>query len=605
MTPPNRRPLASRFAIRFAVILALAMLPAGFFAFVQTKALEQEVQARSEVALMGATLQAATAETSLIGRVRGMVGSLAAAVPYVIDSPKDCSDLMLRMAAIEPLASVVAFVPTSGMMTCSSVGRVHDFSDDPLFQHVRDVQAPYLWVNPAAPLAGTSVVGISHPVYDIAGAYVGYAVMTVPHNTLDALRFASLSANSSLEKPAVFWTFDKEGNLLTSNLDLAAAERQVPSGRAMAEFVGTEGAIFQGFSISGRRMTYAVVPIVKGELYLMSSFVPEKPILTRDWGVSVYLPTLLMWLLGLAVSGFAAEFLVTRHVRTLNRSIVSFAHGDRRLQAIDLKNAPSELDELATAYLAMTESITRSEAELEDSVHQKEVLLREVHHRVKNNLQLISSIMNIQIRSARSGEAKDLLKNLQERIMSLATVHRGLYQTSGLADVRARELIPDIVRQIMAMSSGPEKPFETVNDIDDLRLVPDQAVPLSLLLAEALTNAIKHSGASRGNPGRIAVRLKRQGGSDAVLEVANSILNPGLSSTGSSGAPPDTGIGSQLITAFVQQLGGRQEAGEAGGDYFLRVTFTVSPLSLAENRQTPQTSDIDSSEQARWNGSDP
>ena len=195
--------------------------------------------------------------------------------------------------------------------------------------------------------------------------------------------------------------------------------------------------------------------------------------------------------------------------------------------------------------------------------------------------------MNIQIRSARTYEAKDLLKNLQERIMSLATVHRGLYQTSGLADVRARELIPDIVRQIMSMSSGLENPFETTNDIDDLRLVPDQAVPLSLLLAEALTNALKHAGASRDHPGKLTVRLKRSGGSDAVLEVINSWrerdANPAVLGV------PDHGIGSQLITAFVQQLGGRQEFGKSDGEYYLRVIFEVSPLSMAESRRSPDT----------------
>jgi two-component system, sensor histidine kinase PdtaS len=583
MTSGAKRPYASRFAIRFAVILALAMLPAGFFAFVQTKALEREVQARSEVALMGATLQAASGETSLIGRVRGMVGSLAGSVPYVMDSPKACNDLMRQVSVIEPSASLVAFVPATGIMTCSNTGRTHDFSESPLFQEVREARTPYFVVNPNGPISGTSVLGVSHPVYDLTGAYVGYAVMSLPHEALKEQRFASLIETNNLEAPVVFWTFDRNGVLLTSNLQLSAAATQIPLGRAMTEFVGTEGEILQAMSVSGRQMTYAVVPIVEGELYLMSSFLPQERLFARDWGLSVYLPTLLMWLVGLAVSGFAAEYLVTRHVRTLNRSIVSFARGDRRLQAIDLKNAPSELDELASAYLAMTESITRSEAELEDSVHQKEVLLREVHHRVKNNLQLISSIMNIQIRSAKSGEAKELLKNLQERIMSLATVHRGLYQTSGLADVRARELIPDIVRQIMSMSSGPENPFETKNDIDDLRLIPDQAVPLSLMLAEALTNAIKHSGANRSNPGSLVVRLKRSGGSDAILEVINSKRDedpmpafPGVK---------NTGIGSQLITAFVQQLGGRQESGVADGSYFLKVTFTVSPLSQAENRQ--------------------
>jgi two-component sensor histidine kinase len=369
--------------------------------------------------------------------------------------------------------------------------------------------------------------------------------------------------------------------LLTSNIELQAAEQRIPSDRPLTSFVGTEADVFQARSATGNTMTYAVAPVIEGELYLMSSFAPDNPDFWFGYGPAAFLPTLLMWLAGLLASGLAAELLVTRHVRTLNRSILSFAQGDRRLQSIDLKNAPSELDELAAAYLAMTESVTRSEAELEDSVHQKEVLLREVHHRVKNNLQLISSIMNIQIRSAHSGEAKNLLKNLQERVMSLATVHRGLYQTSGLADVRARELIPDIVRQIMTMSSGPEKPFHTETDIDDLRLVPDQAVPLSLLLAEALTNAIKHSGVSRGNPGNLTVRLKRSGGSDAVLEVVNTKQQHVAGQTREGAG---TGIGSQLITAFVQQLGGKKELEEVDNGYALRVTFTVAALATAENR---------------------
>jgi two-component system, sensor histidine kinase PdtaS len=588
MTTAEQRPYASRFAIRFAIILALAMLPAGVIAFIQTKALENEVQARSEVSLMGATLQAAAAETSMIGRVRGMVGSLAGAVPYVLDNPKACIELMARVSAVEPLASLVAFVPVSGLMTCSASGKPYDFSDNPLFKSIVTERKPYFVVNPRGPVSGTSVLGILHPVFDNAGAYVGYAVMSLPHNALKELRLSSLIERNDMDVPVEFWTFDSEGTLLTSNLDLAQAAKQLPSGKALKDYVGSVGAVFQAKSLDGRMMTFAVVPIVSGELYLMSSFEPEEPVFSRDYGLSVYLPTVLMWLVGLIVSGIAAERLVTRHVRTLNRSIVNFARGDRHLQALDLKNAPAELDELASAYMSMTESITRSEADLEDSLHQKEVLLREVHHRVKNNLQLISSIMNIQIRSARSGEARDLLKNLQERIMSLATVHRGLYQTSGLADVRARELIPDIVRQIMSMSSGPEKPFETVNDLDDLRLVPDQAVPLSLLLTEALTNAIKHAGASREHPGTLTIRLKRSGGSDAMLEVVNSKRerDPNAAVIGA----PETGIGSQLITAFVQQLGGRQESGERDGTYFLKVTFPVLPLSLAENRQMPENS---------------
>lgn len=579
--PGLARPLASRLAIRFAIILALALLPAGFIAFVQTSALEEEVQSRNEVALMGATVQSALAETGLIRQMRGMVASVAVAMPYVVDDPQACDTLMKRVLAVEPTASLVAFIPLDGVMTCSTSDAPFDFSDSEAFRKVLAAKQPAFAVNPRGPVSGTSVLVISHPVYDQTGAYTGFVSMSLPHKALEGLRFGDFEYRDEFFRSVLFWTFDGTGTVLTSNIELDAVARQLPADQHLTDFATTEPSVFQARAAGGLMMTYAVVPIVEGELYLMSSFLRERQSLGAV--LSPYLPTLLMWFAGLIGAAVAAEYLVTRYVRALHRSIISFARGERRLLALDLKNAPFELDELALAYTSMTESVTRSEAELEDLVHQKEVLLREVHHRVKNNLQLISSIMNIQIRSTRSDEARELLKNLQERIMSLATVHRGLYQTSGLADVRARELIPDIVRQIMAISSGPEKPFTVVNDIDDLRLVPDQAVPLSLLLAEALTNALKHAGATRAHPGKLTVRLKRSGGSDAALEVINSTRHHGANAP-VVGAP-NTGIGSQLIMAFVQQLSGKLDSGEVDGDYHLKMTFEVSPLSAAEQRQ--------------------
>jgi hypothetical protein len=100
------------------------------------------------------------------------------------------------------------------------------------------------------------------------------------------------------------------------------------------------------------------------------------------------------------------------------------------------------------------------------------VLLREVHHRVKNNLQLIASIMNMQMRRAKSPETKALMKGLQERVMSLATVHKELYQTTGLADVRADELLGDLVRQIVGMASAPGGLFRIETTSRPIPLAP-------------------------------------------------------------------------------------------------------------------------------------
>lgn len=579
--------LRSRLSVRFAIILAVTLTPMALIALIKTNDLENEVRARSEAALLGTTLRAAESETGLILRMRGLVAGLAQALPEVVDDPQACTRLMQNVARQEPAALVVAFVPVDGLMTCVSTGQPHDFAGGPLLARMNASRTASFVINQTGPISGVSILGLSDPVHDLSGAFIGTAGISLSHQMLQGLQAASIMPENWPVLPVTLWTFDRDGTVLGSNIGLSLVEPHLPKGAPLTSFTAPRGKVFQAVSQAGEAKVYAVVPIVDGELYLMSSWQADAQTYGTGLQVWSYLPTILMWLVALSVSGVAAHHLVTRHIKQLARAIGRFDSGDRHLQSVNMDGAPTELQHLGQAYAAMTESITRGEAELQDSLHQKEVLLREVHHRVKNNLQLIASIMNIHLRSARTAEAKELIKTLQDRIMSLATVHRGLYQTSRLADVRARELIPDIFRQIMALSSGAHRPFRTDLNIDDLRLVPDQAVPLALLLSEVLSNAIKHAGATPEHPGHVQVRLKRSGTTDAVIEVVNSCHVPQAVTTAAPGIGIGIGIGigSQLITALVQQLGGRQDSGADGDTYRHRVTFPLAALADPEQRR--------------------
>ena len=236
----------------------------------------------------------------------------------------------------------------------------------------------------------------------------------------------------------------------------------------------------------------------------------------------------------------------------------------------------------------MTDTILHDEAELENAVHQKEVLLREVHHRVKNNLQLIASILNMQIRQARSPEAKGLMTGVRDRVMSLATIHRGLYQTSGLTDISADELLSDILRQLTHMATGPGRPIEIEQDFDPVRLTPDQAVPLSLFLTEALTNAIKYAGNDGDGPPHLSVSLKRMEEDAALLCVVNST---GTRPDNDTEIESGTGLGVQLLDAFAQQIGGQVSREEKDGRFALAMGFKLTPLTEAEARNAPEETD--------------
>ena len=580
----QRRPWTQRLGVRLASLMAVALLPLGIMAYLQTSNLAREAQGRSEEALMGETLRAAAGEIKVISQAQGMVAALANAVPDLVNDIAACSALMSQTLKSSEDVGLLSFVPISGLMTCSSNGQSFDYSEIPLFKSIISSRTPSFTMSQLGPVLGTSVLGVIHPVFSRDGSYIGYASAWLPHTKLRVLQESGdLQTESTPDRLVEFWSFNKDGDLLTASMDIDAVQKFLPEGKPLASFAVNQAQVFTTRSNVGAKTTYAVMPVVTDQLYIMSSW--NNP--GGSSGFSNILgPTwfpILLWVAGLGTSIWAAEILVVRHVRALNRSISSFARGQRHRLELDLSAAPLELHEMAKAYATMTDDITRNEANLEDNVHQKEVLLREVHHRVKNNLQLIASIMNMQIRQARTPEARGLLKGLQDRIMSLATIHRGLYQTTGLTDIHANELLADITRQTVNMATGPGRQINVSTEFDDIRLTPDQAVPLSLFLTEALTNALKYARSPDGSAPLLHVALKRQSDGHAVLSLINSAASkPEM-------ADPDTlntstGLGAQLLVAFSQQIGGTLSQEQIGDSYHLRITFVIADLVEAENR---------------------
>lgn len=584
MTEPGAaaRRLTSKLGFRFAFLLSIALLPLGIISVMQATAVMREAEARSEAALLGATLRAAANEARLIEEARGTAAALSHVALGLSLDEAACIAAMQDLAADLPHLSLIAYTPLDGKLRCSSRGEPFDFSDIPLFRQIVERPEPQILLNRNGPVSNTAIIGVIHPVFDDAGTYRGVVSLSVPHDALASPVESASSAEDGATRPLALITFDQDGRIVTSSAGLDSANAHLPRDRALAALQTREPIAFTAYSNAGQFRTYSVVPLVPGTLFAMGSWAHEGGTLVRRLAnlPPVVFP-LLMFVANLAVAWLAAHQLVIRHIRTLRHSISGFASGRRSVGELDFSQAPIEIQEVAEAYERMTDTILHDEAELEDTIHQKEVLLREVHHRVKNNLQLIASIMSMQIRHARSAEARELMRGLQERVMSLATIHRGLYQTSGLTDVRADELFPDIVRQIVALSSGPGRDFEVTTDIDALRMTPDQAVPLALLTTEAVTNAVKYGRAEPGQRPRLAVKLKEDEDGRAVLEVENSLAEGGSSRPEETAG---TGLGMQLLSAFATQLGGQLATDRSERAYLLRMTFPLQPLTEGEER---------------------
>lgn len=565
---PDRWQRATRgLVLRVVLFLSVALLPVGVIAVVQTQQVVLQARLQSENSLAALTRQAAVSERLLIERAAGAARAMTLVVLREHLNTGRCTEAFRRFVTHNNEFSAAGFLPRDGLMTCSSGGDVIDFSGFPKFDEV--MANPTLQVDVVldAPISNAAVVVVSEPVYR-GQEFLGYSFVSLLHDML-----GGTDRPPDPENPAVIVTFAAEGDVLTRQMAGQVTEADLlPADRALASLTGQGSLRFTARTESGSQRIYAVTPIVPDTLYALGTW-PYQPAGTGLFAMALPAPVfpLLMWIISLAVAFAAVNRLVIRHIRTIQSAMRAFARRRQLPEALAETDMPAEIAEIYTTFANTAETVLRDEAEMANTMHEKTVLLKEIHHRVKNNLQLISSMMNMQIRQLKSAEGRSALRRLQDRVLGLATIHRNLYQTENLSRVQTDELLEDLVHQVSVMGMSPSQGVEISRDFASVSLYPDQAVPLALLISEALTNALKHVG--RPSEGAPAIHVSLRKGEDMELHLAVS------NTTGApleAEAPPDgSGLGSSLMRAFASQLGGDLTVQEADGLYTLRSRFVA------------------------------
>ncbi len=586
MTPEGSLgPFHGRLRTRLAFAIGLALTPLALLSYLQAERVQQRAEERIEVAVLGQTQFAAAPLIAMMAATAATAKAMAAAVPALIGDPGSCVAAFSRIASDDTAVSFAGFVPVSRVMTCSSTGRTDVIEETPGWIRLMADPRPDMTVNRRGQISGESVLIFSHPVWSDDGTLMGFVSISLTHRALNSASMATpVSTGDLVDEPVALMTFTPDGEILTSAFGFDTAPERLPANRRLVDLVGPQPVAFITRAVRGDILSYSAVPVVDQSLFVLGAWKASDSLPgSFGWGLPLWLFPALMWLASLLVAWIVSDHQAVRPILVLRRSIMAFAGGDRSMEHPDLDDAPTEFRDVGEAYERMVESVLHNEAALEDAVHQKEVLLREVHHRVKNNLQLIASIMNIQMRKASSPEAKQIVRGLHDRVMSIATVHRELYQTTGLTDVQADELLSSIMVVVLSMSEQPERRIVTETDFDPIRMTPDQTVPLSLALTEALTNAVKYARPDAGGITRLTVSLKRAAEGRAVLRLVNS-MTEGEGSMPPAAAPGSTGLGAQLLQAFATQLSGDLTVGVEGPFYVMKIDFPLRALSEAEAR---------------------
>ncbi|MDQ7261758.1 HAMP domain-containing protein [Paracoccus sp. PS-1] len=563
---------------RLGGLLSVAILPIGLISVIQTLHLSREYERSSEIALLGRTATAAAGERALLQSALGTADALGPAVLETMDRPQACSDIMRGLVQRTVNFVYAGFTRLDGMTECSSVRGVHDLTGESAFQQFIDSPGTLVTTSEDGPVTGKSVVVVIQPLYR-GVELLGFIAVSMSHDLLRSTHVSGLGTEG-----ARILTFNNQGEVISSDREGAGDIAEVlPRGKSLPSLLSRSETTFRDLSNSGERRVFSVVPVVPGLVYALGSWNRAESGIT---GIDITRRTalilpLILWAASLAVAYFAVYRLVLRHIRELRGQMRRFAIGDRSAPPPVLADAPAEIEDMSQTFHNMARILIRDEEAMEAAVNEKTVLLKEVHHRVKNNLQLIASIINMQIRVIDHDDARRVLRSVQDRVASLATIYRNLYQAEHLDSVEADRLIRDIINQMTNASVGPGAGLRIDTRLEPLVLMPDQAVPLTLLATEAFTNALKYSGASGPDAEPwVRVSLRADGPGHAVLEVENSI--------GASTLAEGTGLGSQLIEAFATQLEGEAEQETGDGRFLLRLRFRVEHLPKRDHAEMPR-----------------
>ncbi len=213
-------------------------------------------------------------------------------------------------------------------------------------------------------------------------------------------------------------------------------------------------------------------------------------------------------------------------------------------------------------YTVIIRDITErkhQEERLMASLREKEVLLKEIHHRVKNNLQVVSSLLNLQSTSLRDPHVLALFKDSQNRIQSMALVHEMLYQSQNLSSISFRSYLDNLIGRIRG-SYGTSSPVALQLDADEAIVGIDTAIPCALLVNELVANALEHAFPD-GRGGTVHVGLRAEADGSFTLRVSDD----GIGLPASIDLESVESLGLRLVQALTRQLEGTLDFSRDGG----------------------------------------
>jgi two-component sensor histidine kinase len=576
---------------RLMLLFALLVLPPTLVSVVASIEAHGEMVARIRENTERFALLASTYERTLIDQSESLLEKVSRETVVRSSATsglrtEECDRALL--SAIEPyqIYASLMLIDMNGSPLCSSNARYLDINMADRDWFIQAVKTGSTFLSGLVLARGPEVPAIvlAQPLTTARGELE--AILAI---SIDLAELQPFERFRGLPRGGVIYLLDRNGAVLTGlEYPMGIGNRGMPD-RPIAQLTDGQTLVtIDAQGTDGVQRFYAVGPMRSGALFILVGLPRRESIGWLDLDLPIQLFGIAaMWLAGLLAAWVGTRLVVTRWTRRLTRTAKTMSEGDLTVRA-DLAGAPVEIRRFGEDLGEMAARLEARRRELQEAVEEKDTLLREIHHRVKNNLQTVISLLNLQTKNIRYEGAKLALQQLKMRIQTLGLVHRHLYESEGLKTVDLRTFLGELCRLLQDGSGISYWQVRCALDIAAVSLPIERAVPLALLATELVTNAFKH-GFPNGRTGTINVQLVIDQ-DDARLLVADDGVGTSPTMAGDElGDRP--GLGVVLIDALARQLGGSiTRSGPPG-----TTTLVVFPLNPPKS---PSSVDFEARESA-------
>jgi len=491
---------------------------------------------------------------------------------YIPDlSNGECEAVFKTLSPRIPQLSNIAYFNAEGVSKCSAIGEAGvPVAQPDAYERLKAGQTTVRTDAFFGPQSQAWLFSVMRRVEDESGNFKG--VIAFPLRTEELVRTVRLT---NLPEDVELALSDGDGQVFGSARIVGI------NGDWIRQATGDEdGVLFVTQTERFGSIDIVVRTIVEGRMYAVIS--RPSPGLFSEFTLepieSVGIP-LLSFTLALIAAWLAVDGLVLKWLARLRRLALIYGEGHYNFRiGEEFDNAPDEISSFAHTFDRMANRIAERDGILRSALATRDAAVKEIHHRVKNNLQIVASFLNLQRRQVRDPAAREVISAARHRIDALSIVHQTLYQHERLETVHMRPFLDALLSHLAGALGMDEIHVDIKSDIVEIDRPADDAIPIALFILEAVTNAMKYAFNEGG--GTITVLLYEEG-EEIVLEInddgAGSEADAEASST-------STGLGSRLMSAFAKQLRGKvQVKSTPGTGYHVELRM---PTEAAEMKST-------------------